>query len=462
MKRLFALSFCLLATAIASAAPDPGKDQPRLLDVEAAAAPMPALKYQLLPEVAEMNPGNAVPAYLKCFAEQTLFFFSKESSAERERLRTCPLTDIKPGSLKGYGGSALRQADHAARLEYADWNLLPQMREQGYNLLLPEVQQMRTLAQALVVRGRGQLVDKDFDGAVGTLKTLFALSRHLGEHPTIITGLVGAAIAQMACGLAEELVQQPGAPNLYWAYTGLPNPLVDLRRAASADRAMGRWGFGWIADPARAWTADEMGTINQRLKEWASLTEMSAEDRQAADAWRQARMKDADWLAAARKGLAAGGFPETAVAKYPPEQVVFHHLMEKARVQTDEVLKWLPVPYHQSEAALAELVRPADDIEQRLSRHPGSFLPKVRVAHARTEQRLAMLRVAEAIRLDAAKNGGKLPASLSDLSVPVPIDPVSGKPFEYKVDGMTAVLSGKEATTGSGRTHYRYEVRLRK
>jgi hypothetical protein len=173
-------------------------------------------------------------------------------------------------------------------------------------------------------------------------------------------------------------------------------------------------------------------------------------------------MKDADWLAAARKGLVAGGLPEASVAKYPPEQVIFHHLLEKSRVHLDEVLKWLPVPYDQSEAALAELGRSPDDIEQRLARQPGTFLPKVRIAHVRLEQRLALLRTAEAIRLEAARNGGKLPAGLSDLSVPVPTDPVSGKAFEYKVDGLTALLSGKEASTGSGQTRYRYEIRLRR
>jgi hypothetical protein len=86
----------------------------------------------------------------------------------------------------------------------------------------------------------------------------------------------------------------------------------------------------------------------------------------------------------------------------------------------------------------------------------------VRVAHVRLEQRLALLRTVEAIRLAAAKNGGKLPAGLSEVGVPVPIDPVSGKPFEYRVEGLTAVLSGKEAITGSGQTHDRYEIRLRK
>src|SRR5215212_1040839 len=111
MIRLAVLTFCLVAVQ-AGAAPAPVKGRQIVLDVQPAAAPVPALKYQLLPEVAEQNPGNAMPAYLKCFAEQNQFFFKKESVEEREKLRTGPLSDIKPGSLKGYGGVALRQADY--------------------------------------------------------------------------------------------------------------------------------------------------------------------------------------------------------------------------------------------------------------------------------------------------------------------------------------------------------------
>src|SRR5688572_21583711 len=119
MKRPTVLMFCLLLPGLCIAAPR-AKDQFATLDLQPAPAPSPVMRYTLLPEVAEMNPGNAVPAYLKCFAEQHRFFFQKEPAEERERLAKAPLTDIKPGQLKGYGGSALRQADHAARLEYAD------------------------------------------------------------------------------------------------------------------------------------------------------------------------------------------------------------------------------------------------------------------------------------------------------------------------------------------------------
>jgi hypothetical protein len=462
MKYRFAVSVCVCFAGLASAAPGPGKDREVLLDVQPAAAPVPVLKYQLLPEVSEMNPGNAVPAYLKCFAEQNTFFFSKQATEERDRLLHCPLTDIKPGSLKGYGGIALRQADHAARLEYADWNILPQLREHGYLLPIPEVQVIRLLAINLVVRGRGQLVDKDFDGAVATLKTIFALARHMGDHPTIIGGLVGFAIAQIGCNLLEEFVQQPGAPNLYWALTGLPEQLVDLRKGASADRMMLEAGFGLLTDKTRVWSAEDVTAAAQKLKEVAGTLDLTPEDRKVAEEWMRSRLDDAGWLAAARKGLADAGYPAEAVAKYPPQQVLIQHLFRKARINNDEALKWVGVPYWQAAAGLAEAEKKPAEIEDKVISRIVFMVSKVKAAEARVQQRLAMLRIAEAVRLAAAGNGGKLPASLTELGVPVPIDPVSGKAFEYKLDGLTVMLSGQPSPTGKASMQYRFEIRLRK
>ena len=38
--------------------------------------------------------------------------------------------------------------------------------------------------------------------------------------------------------------------------------------------------------------------------------------------------------------------------------------------------------------------------------------------------------------MHAAANGGKLPATLADVTVvPVPLDPVTGKPFDYRLEG---------------------------
>ena len=74
------------------------------------------------------------------------------------------------------------------------------------------------------------------------------------------------------------------------------------------------------------------------------------------------------------------------------------------------------------------------------------FLPAVqafRSATVRHERDIATLRVLEALRIHAAAQDGRLPEKLSDITeVPIPLDPVSGKPFEYRLEGKTAHLQG--------------------
>ncbi len=51
------------------------------------------------------------------------------------------------------------------------------------------------------------------------------------------------------------------------------------------------------------------------------------------------------------------------------------------------------------------------------------------------------------MRLYAAEHEGKLPAALDDIKeVPIPVDPVSGKPFGYKLEGGTATLDAPPPT----------------
>ena len=75
-------------------------------------------------------------------------------------------------------------------------------------------------------------------------------------------------------------------------------------------------------------------------------------------------------------------------------------------------------------------------------RSPGAGRDDVRRAQARLDQRIALLRHVEALRLYAAEHDGALPANLSEISVPLPDDPFTGKPFRYEVTGDTAHLRG--------------------
>jgi hypothetical protein len=67
---------------------------------------------------------------------------------------------------------------------------------------------------------------------------------------------------------------------------------------------------------------------------------------------------------------------------------------------------------------------------------------KVYGATARLDRRIAALRGVEALRMYAAGRDAKLPATLDAVTeVPIPADPMTGKSFDYQVNGDTATLS---------------------
>jgi len=66
----------------------------------------------------------------------------------------------------------------------------------------------------------------------------------------------------------------------------------------------------------------------------------------------------------------------------------------------------------------------------------------------------------EALRWYGAEHEGELPATLADLRpISVPVDPATGRPFEYQLDGDRALISSPDVS-GTGRQSFRYEVRF--
>src|SRR5207248_3310321 len=69
-------------------------------------------------------------------------------------------------------------------------------------------------------------------------------------------------------------------------------------------------------------------------------------------------------------------------------------------------------------------------------------LYKIRLAQGRLEQRIALLRHVEALRMYAAEHDSQWPKKLSDVPLVLPVDPFSGNPFLYRVEGGTAHVRG--------------------
>ncbi len=433
-------------------------------NVRPMAAPKPALKYQLLPELREMNPGNPIQGYLTCFMEQTNFFHNKEFLETREKWLTMPLNELPLKELRNNysGGGPLGRADYAARLDTPDWQVLLKLKREGINLLLPEFQELRNLSGALKVRFRGEVAERRFDDALATAKTIFALSRHMADHPTFIANLVAIAVALQGVGPLEEMIQQPGCPNQYWALTNLPTPFIDLRKGQQGERALLDNVFVLFTDKEPM--SDEQ--IKRAVDSIRVLLKVAQEgpgrDVIKGDPaeWVAAQAKDEVRVAAARKRLIEAGLDADKAKQFPAQQVILLDEKLEYEIQVDEAAKMTALPYWEVDKLRAAV--PQGKREERLL---AAFAPaylKVRQAAARLDQRFAMLRCIEALRIHAAENDGKLPAKLSDVKLPLPMDPISGKAFRFDVDGNTATLRGA-APAGQEKNapfNLRYEITI--
>src|SRR5262249_10608481 len=138
---------------------------------------------------------------------------------------------------------------------------------------------------------------------------------------------------------------------------------------------------------------------------------------------------------AAKRYLIARGRTAEQVDAMPALQAVLIYYMGQYDDTWDDILKYASLPYWQARPGLqaaAGQVRAARTKD--LNVFIGLLMPaivKVQLANVREQRHIAGLRCAAAIRLHAARHGGKLPASLKEITeVPLPIDPATGKGFD--------------------------------
>jgi hypothetical protein len=291
---------------------------------------------------------------------------------------------------------------------------------------------------------------------------MFAMARHMNEHPTLIGNLVGIAIAFVAIAPLEEMLELPGCPNLYWALTDLPSPLVSLDKGQEGERIMIHAELSDL-DERDPMTADQIKKLIVRIDKLYLLDNKKKSTR----AWLDARNKDEKVVRAARSRLVEAGHSEEQVQKFPADQVLLLDEKLAYEVTRDDTMKLMKLPAWQFEALAPKPKRPKEvGLRDQASEGLFAFLVpaviKVRRAQGRLEQGVALLRHVEALRLYAAAHDGKLPAKLSDCGVPLPNDPFTGKPFRYEADGPTAHLRGSppqgEAKIPAFNVHYQITI----
>jgi len=475
------------AKAKKSAQPASKPDQPEVfrIVVSPAAEPDLPLKYSFTPKYEDVKPGNSVPFYYR--AVISLKGRSKESMKPfRDNYGQWmdePLTaSTKQNVQKFLGGfdrifEELRRAAHRETTDWS-WRLKDVSGVKAISFLLPEVQEMRQLARLIALKAKLEIANKRYDDAVETLQMGYKLAQDVAVPPTLINDLVGVAIAEIMNEQVRAVIASPDSPNLYWALSRLPRPMIDMRPALEYEMSLPMKLFPSLKN---AETADhspqewgriltdaflKLGRINGNLAGVSSQSRLQAGLGMTALALKG--------YPRAKRDLIEWGYDPERVEAMPVGQVITIHQARTYRYMYQEMMKWAHLPYHLARDG-------ARKSEEKLKREGyfGPFgrgreiIPLARLllpataqaqhAGARLDTRLAGLQALEAIRMYAAGHEGKLPATLSDIrAVPVPRNPLNTEPFPYRFAAGKAVLQIPAPPGQPARAGWRFEITIRK
>lgn len=448
------------------------------LTITPAARPVPVMRYRLNPAARELTPGNAASFYYRAIVVLQSLDMGGGQQGDADTalngdwldlpLQELPLDAAKQGLERW--ATSLNEIELGAGRAQAIWDL--PLREQGIATQLQEIQEIRKFARLLALRARVEIAEGRFNDAAATLRTLLRMAQHVSESGTLISSLVGVACQAIAFSEVEEWIGAPDSPNLYWALTSLPNPPIDISTGLESEHF-------WFGAEIPYLDLLETSTLSEAQSQelFQRTSQFLAETTEPTNVELPGGLKvPSSWeltqvlpmlntYPSAKRELIARDRSAEEVERMPVAQVVVLRWLQEHRDLLDEMIAWGSRPYAESKPALAEL----DERISKVGEHPsGHFaalmLPAVgaaRRAEVRLQQRVAFLRVIEALRLYTASHGGGLPASLSEITeVPVPLDPTSNQPFAYKLDGLTASL--RSNTPQATKYDQRYEITVRK
>jgi hypothetical protein len=460
--RFLSLSLVLFGVSIlwAEDPPQPVKSKPtegpKIQVVKLVGKPETSTKasqrYRLAPDSLDMKTANAAPLLMRAALverqvsqrwtpkQETKWLYSElpREEAALQEVRT----------FLGHYSPMLSLVDQAAHCTYCDWGFPPMTIQTIPDLPLGEIQAMRQVAGFLALRYRLQVHDNKLDEALQTLCTGLALARHVGNSDFLIQDLVGVAIATIFLGKVEEFIQLPGAPNLYWALTQLPTPLVDCRRSIRQEMNTFARSFPQLRKLTRGPMSVEQ--VNQIADQMIAGLRAVSGDQGASDPYWSGRLGVATLsiklFPEAKKALLDQGLTAEQIQAMPSLQVVLLYLQEQYEEFKEDILKWLALPPWQGRAGFELASRRNYKILREKNPLLALLLPaieKVYQAQFRVDWRVAGLRTAEALRLYASSHQSLPPAKLSDITeVPLPINPYTGHDFSdaYQVKDGVGVL----------------------
>ncbi|HEY7327568.1 MAG TPA: hypothetical protein VH592_08010 [Gemmataceae bacterium] len=478
---LFSISAGVLALGAKSRAADdnpPRKAetlQPHtiLLATQTAAKPPSALHYRLLPNSGESITGNAAPVWHKGIDAERDVTHKISQEEYKWAESDFPLRDLPRAKVQEFLARysyALRIARQASLRDHCDWQQPLVTWQNMGDLPFPSIQSLRQIAFLLGIQCRLQLSERRFEDAADTLRIGFALARHVAEGSTLIESLVGSAIAQAMLSRIEEWMQISDSPNLYWPLTALPQPFIDVRRVLELELNTIYRSLPQLRElqNEKLSVREVEGMIETLFR--AISGSPSPQDLKKRD-WIALRKLRIATLAAsiypdARQALLDRGQAMAEVDAMPVVQVVLVYVLNDYDRQCQDVVKWLTLPPWQAMPGLAQM---KNELRNAPLSNPLNLLfpavSNIFAARVRLEHHIAALRCGEALRLYASAHQGQPPAKWSDItSVPLPIDPFTGKGFDTFYDSKDgrALLNIPELPGQGLRTRWRFEWSLKR
>ena len=186
-------------------------------------------KYQLMVKAEDQIDADAVPLYEKA-VKSIPKDFNQEQIVEWLRLPVEQFPQQQAEEALQKYLEPLKLLARAARCKECNW---PEWKPGDEPVDLSEY---RKLAFILELWARLEISRGEFEEATIAMQTAFGMARNLGQAPTIIQALVGAAVGGLMCREVELFVQAKDSPNLYRALASLPRPLVDMEKAIESEQ----------------------------------------------------------------------------------------------------------------------------------------------------------------------------------------------------------------------------------
>ncbi len=429
----------------------------RTLSLVPAAEPVPAMSYRLLPCYLDQKSGNAALLYYSAAA----LYPDGDSEDVHKKIsewRDLPVDQLDRKEVDEVLSSFSNSFHHiklAAQRTNCQWEL---PLEEGFAVQLPHLATFRRMIMAMQLQIRLKIADRQADQALEMLRQGLYMGRSIAQGPTVVQDLVGIAITALMLKEVEGLMQMPDSPNLYWALTALPDPMIDMHSSLENEREVLFVEFPQLRNlesevltPAQASAviSDFMNKI-QTLSGGMGAVPFKG---LLPVGWVMMHYSDA------KEFLARKGYSQERIKALPAAQAVLIYQKQEYLEMLDNLFKWFEIPYSQAQPHLKKGEQQIDDHQSNKGIKENLFctllpaLSKIAFLQARLDRNIALLRTIEAIRMFAADHSRQLPNSLAEItSVPIPADPVTGEDFIYhRIDARSARLEAPVSPAESKR-----------